>query len=153
LYFLQATQNTRFKNQLKHCKYYVHTGELESYHNVHLIYAPKRIGYSYAGMVLRTILAVLDTNYNVNRAKSGIVKCKYSKATKQYKLVEQPVPKSHKWRKDLVSLTVDFAIGKIDIPYDPKITELLFPHDLPDTIAVVPKPTRDELAQAKKFRL
>jgi hypothetical protein len=50
-------------------------------------------------------------------------------------------------------MTVSYAIGKIDISYNPDITELLFPHDLPKNIALVPKPTREELAQARKFRL
>jgi hypothetical protein len=131
----------------------VHTGDLESFHNLQLVYAPKRISYTYVGLELRTILAVLDHNNNLGRAKTGLTDYKYSKATKQWKLVEQSTPKNQKWRADLVDLAVKLVQDGDLFPYDPAITEHLFPFDLPETIAAVPKPTREELAAKKKFRV
>lgn len=72
---------TRVKNQLKKCSMFLHTGLIESYHSLCLMYASKETQFSYSGMVLRTILAVLDHNSNIGRAKIG-TKWVYSNAKK-----------------------------------------------------------------------
>ncbi|KAJ8880569.1 hypothetical protein PR048_017039, partial [Dryococelus australis] len=47
-----------FLKDLKHVKHYAHTGNLDSYHNVHLKYAPKRVHFSFSSLHRRSILAV-----------------------------------------------------------------------------------------------
>jgi diphthamide synthase subunit DPH2 len=147
----QATQNTRFINQLKHCKYYVHTGMLESYHNLCLVYSPKRIVYSYTGMVLRTILAILDHNNNVGRKVKSQVR-KYSKATKQWKLRDVYETKKDQWRLDLVQKIVSSATNKEMCEVSPAIQKILFPFELPKNIAPIEKPTMAELIAKDQYR-
>lgn len=151
MFYFQATQNTRFVNQLKHCKYYVHTGNLESYHNLCLVYSPKRIIYSYTGMVLRNILAILDHNQNLGRKLIG-QKVRYSKATKQYKLEDVFEKKSEQWRKDLVQKIVRSATEESLCIVDPEKQKVLFPFDLPKNIAPIERPTLASLVAKDKYR-
>ena len=46
------------------------SGNIEVLHNVMLKYMPKRIAFSYKGMKARTMLAVLDDNFNVGRRQA-----------------------------------------------------------------------------------
>jgi hypothetical protein len=117
------------------------------------MYAPKRIGYSYVGIELRTILAVLDNNNNLGRDRSGKQKVKYSKATKQHKLLDLPVAKNTKWRTQLVLDAVECVKDPELFPFDPAIPELLFPFDLPENVAAVPRPSRDVLARRDRYRV
>lgn len=52
---------------LQHAKHFVHTGRLESYHNIRLKYMPKRIHQKFNVMFLRTIIAIFYHNYNINK--------------------------------------------------------------------------------------
>jgi hypothetical protein len=90
---------------------------------------------------------------NRGRSKTGKSDFKYSKATKQWKLVERSTPKNHQWRADLVAQAVMLVQDGDLFPFQPEISELLFPFDLPDNIAAVPKPTREELNAKKKYRV
>ena len=45
-----------------------HSGDIEAYHSLRLMYASKTTGFSYGGMLLRMYLAVLDHNYHLHRA-------------------------------------------------------------------------------------
>ncbi|KAJ8889175.1 hypothetical protein PR048_008669 [Dryococelus australis] len=69
-----------FLNDLEHVKHYVHTGNLESYHNVRLKYAPKRVHFSFSCLHRRSILAVLDCNWNVIKQTVGY-RSQYSKSS------------------------------------------------------------------------
>ncbi|CAB3382622.1 Hypothetical predicted protein [Cloeon dipterum] len=149
----QATQNTRLVNQLKHCKNFVHTSSLESFHNVCLIYAPKRMAFSYHGMVLRTILAAMDTNNNVGREIVG-TGMRYSKGQKAYVLLNKYEDKSDKWRKNLVNRIVQYVANPSLIDEDEaEIMQLLFPLDVPDNIAQVEKPPKETLEAKRMERL
>lgn len=80
-------------NDLQHASNYVHTGKLESYHNMCLKCLPKHIHFPYNGMVLKTKLAIIDHNANLNKdivghtsqfskaTSSWVMKNKYSKTT------------------------------------------------------------------------
>ena len=70
---------------LEHAKNFVHTGRLESYHNLRLKYMPKRIHLKYKGMLLRSMIAILDHNYNLHKNELG-KKMIYSKPAGQYVL-------------------------------------------------------------------
>lgn len=61
-------EDTRLNNDLKKCTEFVHTGNLESLHSKANIYRPKKYHFSYEGMVLRTCIAYLDHNANLNKA-------------------------------------------------------------------------------------
>jgi hypothetical protein len=142
--------NTRLINALKQCRFFVHTSTLESFHNVCLVYAPKRIAYTYEGLVVRTILAVLDHNFNVGREVVGD-KVDYNKVSKEYKLHDKYQSKDQSWRRDLVKKCVEFVTNPELITFNPEIDKLLIPFDLPDNIVPIgiQRPSIDELRKKK----
>jgi hypothetical protein len=146
----QALFNTRLINALKQCRFFIHTSTLESFHNVCLMYAPKRIAYTYEGLVVRTILAVLDHNNNQGRKVIG-EKVDYSKVTKEYKLHDKYEEKNQSWRKDLVKKCVEFVVNPDLITFNPEIDEFLIPFDIPDNIVPtsVVKPSLEQMRMKK----
>lgn len=70
---------------LEHAKNFKHTNQLESYHNLRLKYMPKRIHLKYKCMYLRSIIAILDHNQNINKKELG-EKIVYSKPAGGYVL-------------------------------------------------------------------
>lgn len=136
--------DTNFINDLKHTKNYCHTGSLESYHNVRLKYLPKKSHFSYNGMVLRGMLAILDHNLNLNRdiCRTGV---RYSKSTKKYVVRNIRVSKDYTWRQDMTEKVCAFVRGEIDlsIDEDPYLVEV------PKNIAPVPRPVAFEMHQSR----
>lgn len=139
--------NDNFLKDLKHTKNYCHTGCLESYHNVRLKYTPKKSHFSYDGMVLRSMLAILDHNVNTGRGivRSGI---RYSKATKKY--VEQSIrsPKCYKWRQEIVDKVCSFVGGSVDLA----IEEDPYAVNVPQNIAPNSRPSPEEFQHTRYSR-
>lgn len=106
-----VVQDANFIKDLRHTKHYCHTGSLESYHNVRLKYLPKKSHFSYDGMVLRGMLAIIDHNVNVGREVNR-TEVRYSKPTKKF--VERSIrfEKDNSWRKDLVAKVCDIVGGR-----------------------------------------
>jgi hypothetical protein len=135
-----------FLSDLAHTKHYVHTGAIESYHNIRLKYTPKRVHFSNKGMVMRSILAIMDHNANLNRNKVFDV-AQYSKASKSWILKSRKEEKSGLWRDDLMSAVYDTVVSEtihavplhIDLP-------------VPENIAPVPRPSMEELRRRKFSR-
>ena len=77
-------------SDLKYLTEFNHTGTLEVYHSLYNKYSPKRIHFSYAGMVARGQLAVLDFNSGVGldqaKNKQGELRYKhqFSKITQSW---------------------------------------------------------------------
>jgi hypothetical protein len=82
---LQAViEDKRFNKDLKKCSAFVHTGNLESVHSKANIYRPKKYHFTYAGMMVRTCLAYIDHNNNLNKKVVRRVS-EYSKETGKFK--------------------------------------------------------------------
>ncbi|CAI6373647.1 unnamed protein product [Macrosiphum euphorbiae] len=86
---------------LQHAKHFVHTGRLESYHNVRLKFMPKRIHLKFNGMYLGSIIAILDHNYNVNKTLIGD-KLVFSKPIGRYTLKNRYKNPSNNWRQIII---------------------------------------------------
>jgi len=130
----------------------LHTGELESFHSLILEYASKETQFSYQGMILRHILAVLDHNYNVGRAKTG-TKIVYSPARKEY--VEKAVfaPKDDSWKYAILQIILKFSSTNPEIiEFNPAVEELLFPFHLPKNITGLEKPTTKDFLERRDQR-
>jgi hypothetical protein len=114
------------------------------------MYAPKRIAYTYEGLVVRTILAVLDHNSNQGRKVIG-EKVDYSKVSKEYKLHDKYEEKDQSWRKDLVQKCVEYVRNPELITFNPEIDKFLIPFDLPDNIVPtsVVKPSLEQMRMKK----
>jgi hypothetical protein len=144
---------TRVKNQLKKCCMYLHTGLIESYHSLCLMYASKETYFSYSGMVLRTILAVIDHNSNIGREKVG-TKWVYSNAKKTMVEKAKYAPKSNQWRVQLLDEIVRFSTTEPElVEFDPAVEELLFPFHLPKNMTGLERPSRAELLAARSSRI
>lgn len=74
--------NPALLKDLNQTNQFCHTSKFESYHNERLLYTPKRKHFPYGGMVTRTMIAIMDHNYNVKRDVTGS-RLQYSKATKR----------------------------------------------------------------------
>jgi hypothetical protein len=131
---------------------YLHTGLIESYHSLCLMYASKETYFSYSGMVLRTILAVLDHNSNIGREKIG-TKWVYSNAKKVMVEKAKYAPKSDTWRFQLLDEIVRFSTTDPDlVEFDPQVEELLFPFHLPKNMTGLERPPQAELMAARRSR-
>ena len=116
--------NKRFLKDIEKLTEFHHTGELEVYHSLLLKYVPKRLHYSYKGMVARTQLAVIDHNSNTGRKQATVTRGK-NKGNMKYKLVfpkgqkkwvARPVKtrKSYSFVEDLMETVFSFEATKTD---------------------------------------
>ncbi|XP_028418570.1 uncharacterized protein LOC114544015 isoform X1 [Dendronephthya gigantea] len=100
--------DTHFLNTLVYYVNFRHTGFLESFHNVILMYAPKRHAYSYSVYQARNRLAALDFNHHRGRAPATTADGKerygrkFSKRTQQWCRVRVLVPKEFSYIPELM---------------------------------------------------
>jgi hypothetical protein len=148
-------RDTRFLKDLRHCNKFIHTGSLESYHNLRNVYCSKRSYFSIPGTIYRTILAILDFNNNVNRPKAGTPQVHYSKASSSYVLRDTYANKNESWRHNLHNLVLQYANNNSVI----NVTEIeeefttLFPEMYnKKLIAKTPKPTLQEAMTTRRSR-
>ena len=58
--------NKRTLNDLQHCTEFRHSGNLEVFHNTYLKFTPKRLHFSFEGMIARAELAISHFNSSVS---------------------------------------------------------------------------------------
>ncbi|XP_071852468.1 uncharacterized protein [Apostichopus japonicus] len=98
----------RFMKKLAYYRNFRHTGNLESFHNHLLMYAPKQHSYGYVGFATRSKLAAIDSNYHADReqavTKDGHLRyrCKYSKRTRNFHAEPLREAKSYGYIADLM---------------------------------------------------
>ena len=160
----EVVLNKKFLKDIGKLTEFHHTGELEVYHSLLLKYIPKRLHFSYKGMVARTQLAVLDHNTNTGREQAKITKGD-NKGQKKYKLVfpkgqkkwvAKPIKtgKSFSFVEDLME-----AVVSIKNDTDEKDTSDSDDEDttwapcIPNNIAPIPRPSREEVIAAHRTRM
>lgn len=153
----KAMLNTRFIKDLKQAKHYCHTGELESFHNVRLKYAPKKHHIPFYGMQIRSILAVLDHNNNLNKKVISTKKI-YSKGAR--KIVDKNIYEktSDHWRLNLMEEIICYTknpnplIIEENIVFESTLTPYL--PVIPDTTPSAPPTTEhvEEIIQQRSSR-
>jgi hypothetical protein len=135
---------TNLLSDLEHMTEFCHTGNLEAYHSVLLKYCPKRLHFSYSGMIARTQLAILDHNNNTDRTQATTAEGelrynpKFKKQNKTWIVTPIKVPKNTNWQTDLMTRIVQIK-SKLIIATKPVIPEL------PPNIAAKNAPTKDVL--------
>ena len=92
--------NKQFARDVRKLCHFVHTSVLESFHNVILKYAPKRLFFTSASMNTRMQLA--DHNVNSGRTSLGQRWPSYHKTTKQILKRTVYEKKDYSWRLTLV---------------------------------------------------
>ncbi|XP_028392995.1 uncharacterized protein LOC114517456 [Dendronephthya gigantea] len=150
--------DTRFLNTLVYYVNFRLTGFLESFHNVILMYAPKRHAYSYSVYQARNRLAALDFNHHRGRAPATTADGKerygrkFSKRTQQWCRVRVLVPKEFSYIPELMQkvfikrITSEGNVNKrLGIPSDD-------PRQIAPNIAPVPPPSVQTLVDTHKTR-
>ncbi|KAE9524465.1 hypothetical protein AGLY_015186 [Aphis glycines] len=137
-----------FIKDLPHAKHFVHTGRLESYHNVRLKYMPKRIHLKYRSMYIRSIMAILDHNYNTNKQVVGD-KMVYSKPLGKYTIKNVYERTDNDWRKRIMEKVLDLAKKKTN---EYNIITIPEETEIPKSIAPIPKPNIEEIRSKRYSR-
>jgi len=130
---------------LEYAKNFVHTGRLESYHNLRLKYMPKRIHLKYKGMHMRCMIAIIDHNHNINKKELGD-KMVYSNPAGRYILKTKYEHSNDEWHHILMS-EIKKKMKEITLT----ITEFEIVA-IPQTIAPQPKPNYEDLMKTKYSR-
>ena len=129
-------------NDLKYLTDFNHTGTLEVYHSIYNKHSPKRLHFSYSGMIARAQLAVLDFNSGVgleqSKNKQGDLRYKhqFSKITQSWVVKIIHDRKEKTTYKDHILDEVNY-LQKTSCTYDtPKLG------NAPDYIGGIEKPLK-----------
>ena len=132
-------------NDLTHLTKFCHTGVLEAYHSLYNKWAPKRQYFSYAGMITRSQLAVMDFNEGSKLEQATNDKVTkdiidFSKITKNWSSKPIKEKKDQTYLHKMVKETIESAANdqRLENPI------LLF---LPRNIASVSKPEKSTVIQ------
>lgn len=137
--------NKKFLGDLKQTKNYVHTKRLESYHNLRLKYVPKRVHFSYKTTYIKSIIAIIDHNSNLNKEKIGL-NYLFSKLTGKWVTKNKYVKGKNYWRDEIINSILDHVNGA-DIISPLKIPKNVI---LPKNIAPIDRPVL-EIMQNSHF--
>lgn len=105
----EIIMNKRFMKSMPYFSEFLHTGYLESFHSVLLMYASKRTFFHLEGYSARVQLAVLDTNFHANRkqakTKDGKLRWgkRWNKRTKHFVVYPIKEPKTYAYVPLLIS--------------------------------------------------
>ena len=136
-----VTDKTLLKD-LKHLTDFNHTGTLEVYHSLYNKYSPKRLHFSYQGMIARAQLAVLDFNAGVgleqSKNKNGELRFKhqFSKITQSWVVKKVPEAKQKSIYQTHILDEIEH-LQKTSVKYEvPKL------ENVPEYIGGVEKPEK-----------
>ena len=127
---------------LKHLTDFNHTGTLEVYHSLYNKYTPKRLHFSYPGMIARAQLAVLDFNAGVgleqSKNKKGELRFKhqFSKITQSWVVKKVPEKKEKSTYIDHILDEIDYLQSSSTTYEAPKL------ENVPAYIGGVEKPDK-----------
>ena len=97
--------DTKFRNDMKKCKKFVHTGNLESFHSLKLLYLPKSTGFSRTTTIILTMLAPIKNN--VYLKDKTLIKSydvvQWSRAMKQHVIKNRRVHDNVSFKKEYTS--------------------------------------------------
>lgn len=136
---------------LKHLTKFSHTGVLEVYHSLYNKYSPKRLQFSYRGMVARAQLAVLDFNSGVGlsqaKTKSGKWRFKqqFSRVTQSWVMKKIASPKERVYMYQLMDEVMHMQLSK-------ESYSLPSLGNVPSNIAPTDKPNKEEAIEQMRTR-
>lgn len=138
--------NKKFLTDLKQTKNYVHTGRLESYHNLRLKYVPKRVHFSFKAMYIKSIIAIIDHNSNLNKKKIGL-NYLFSKPTGKWVTKNIYEKGTNNWRDEIINTILDHLNG---VEMSPLKTPLNV--TLPKNIAPIDRPALEIMQNSHHSR-
>ena len=143
-------KNKKTLSDLKQCTEFRHSGNLEVFHAVYLKFCPKRLRFSFEGMIARTELAILHFNasvaepYAINRHGKQIYKLQYSKITKAW-VIKKVKSASEKTYLDELLKEVVWLRESNEYVHFPVV-------DNPKIITITEKPDKEESIVKMKSR-
>ena len=144
---------TRFSNDLRRCAKFLHTGKLESFHSMKLLYLPKLHSFEMETMIMLTMLAAHQSNLCVegnNLLKSYIVRA-YSRANKTYVLKNRNLYDNLSYKKALLLDIEENIKNKIVLTYDLNTTYIK--KAVPKTFHGITPQDKDSMLLQKKSRM
>ena len=141
---------TWFSNDLRKCAKFLHTGKLESFHSMKLLYLPKLHSFEMDTMILLTMLAAAQNNLCVegsNLLKTYVVRA-YSRANKDYVLKNRNIYDNTTFKKALLMNIEEYVKEQIHLPYDLN-TSCYFSKPIPKTFHGDDIPTKQQWSNKK----
>ena len=149
----EKVTSKQLTEDMMHCCEFLHTGSLENYHNVRLKYLPKRVAFTRETTVIRSMIAIIETNRNVKSTTSfekPKMYARYSKKSAKWVLRKGYKEKDYTYRDEiLASIVSNIRSGEnLDVNMSEYIPELL-----PKNMAPIPKPPMQQLLGNHKSRM
>ena len=144
---------TRFSNDLRRCAKFLHTGKLESFHSMKLLYLPKLYSFEMDTMIFLTMLAAFQNNLCVegnNLLKSYVVRA-YSRANKGYILKNRRTYDNLSFKKALLVDIEENIKSKTVLTHDLNTTYIR--KAVPKTFHGAVLPEKEAMLKEKKTRL
>ena len=138
-------------NNLKYLTNSNHTGTFEVYHSLCNKYCPKRLHFSYEGMIACSQLVVLEFNAGVGlkqaETKLGELrfKCQFSKVNQSWVTKKIILKKDKIYLKHLMDEVVHLKLSKEEYP-------IPVPKTVPKNIALVEKPDKKQSINTMRTR-
>ena len=95
---------TWFSNDMKKCRKFVHTGKLESFHNLKLMYLPKSTGFTMLTCIIMTMLAAIQNQVYIEQKNSAKVHyvAQWSRASKKHVVKKRTEYDSVSFKKTII---------------------------------------------------
>ena len=95
---------TGFSNDMKKCRKFVHTGKLESFHNLKLMYLPKSTGFTMLTCIIMTMLAAIQNQVYIEQKNSAEVHhvAQWSRASKKHVVKKRTEYDSVSFKKTII---------------------------------------------------
>ena len=136
---------------LEKCTKFQHSGNLEVFHSVYLKFCPKRLHFSFLGMIARTELAIMHFNsiatavYATTKDGKQRYKYQFSKITSSWVIKKVKERSDKGYVRELLREVVWLKESQENAPL-PKIS------DVPKNIAPIEKPDKEFSIQTMKSR-
>ncbi|KAL5265183.1 hypothetical protein ACHWQZ_G006064 [Mnemiopsis leidyi] len=144
---------TRFTNDLKRCCKFLHTGKLESFHSMKLLYLPKLQSFEMETMIILTMLAAYQNNLCVKGGNllKTYVTAAYSRANKGYVLKNKNVYDNLSFKKALLVHIEQNVKDNVVLTYD--LQETYIKREVPKTFHGQSAPSKEVLKAKNKSRM
>ena len=149
---MSGMTNTRFCNDMKKCKDFLHTGKLESFHSMKLQYLPKSTGFTMKTSIVLTMLAVMQNNEYQRQAPLAkkMQVAHWSRASKKYVAKTRTIYDNVAFKKEIIAEMNDNISSNTRLPLD---LSAYVRTAIPKTFHGEKAPPREELLLAQRTRL
>ena len=143
---------TKFSNDVKKCCKFIHTGKLESFHSLKLMYLPKSTGFGLTTTIILTMLTAIQNNcYLDSKSKIKTYSVRqWSRANKEHVLKDRHVYDNVTLKKNILEQTFDNIKNRRIINLD---LSSHIRNPVPKTFHGQSAPSKEELIAKKSSRM